>query len=77
MERINFTQSAMFHLASINTYLKRTLGSHYKISGDSDLEKLLKEAFTSEDPELKQRCTRLLDSLWTEEQEKLKQLLKA
>ncbi len=77
MERINFTQAAMFQLASINTYLRRTAGSHYKVSGAADMEKLLKEAFTSQDPELKLRCARLFDCLWAEEQEKLQLLLKA
>ena len=77
MERISFTQPAMFQLASINTHLRRTVGSHYKISGEADMEGLLREAFASEDPAVKERCTRLFDSLWIEEQQKLKVLLEA
>lgn len=77
MERINFTQAAIFQLATINTYLRRTAGSHYKISDDADLENLLKEAFSSDDSELKKRCSRLVECLWTEDQQKLMLLLRA
>lgn len=77
MERINFTQAAMFQLATINTYLRRTMGSHYKVSDETDLESLLKEAFSSDDSELQRRCSRLVECLWTEDQQKLMLLLRA
>jgi len=77
MDRIYFTQAAMFQLATINIHMRKTTGSHYKISGTSDLERLLKEAFASNDPELRKRCTKLFDCLSIEDQQKLTLLLQA
>lgn len=75
MERIYFTQAAMYQLATINTHLRRTDGRSYHVSRPAELELLLKEAFASEDPILQERCKRLRDSMWIEEQEKLINLL--
>ena len=75
MERINFTQAAMYQLATINTHLRRTVGRSYRVSSLAELELLLKEAFASEDPSLKERCKRLHDCLWADEQKKLFRLL--
>ena len=75
MDRISFTQAAMYQLAAINTHLRRTTGSAYHISQQEDLECLLREAFASDDPQLKQKCMRLFDALWAQDQQKLLALL--
>lgn len=71
MDRIRFTQSALYHLASVHTMIRRRDGRTYRLSNQPDLEDLLRAAIISTETEIQREFGLLYNSLWEEEKTKL------
>ncbi len=73
--RISFTQASMYHLATLNTLLRRINGRIYRLTDPVGIQALLLDARKSDNPKVKSAMSSLRAKLWEEEAEKFDRLV--